>query len=128
MSQEQIGKSRPAVRLSRTLGEKTDALVLYCGADLRSVRSSGQPEKTSLYLAVFRQLCLNIPIMLMLNSIFGMTGIIWTQMPAEMINVIISYLIYAYVIRRIRWKARVICEPKDTQRSGFSSAPFLCRH
>ena len=58
--------------------------------------------KTSLCLAVIRQLCLNIPIMLILNSLFGMIGIIWTQMTADMINVMISYLIYAYVIRRIR--------------------------
>ena len=57
--------------------------------------------KTSLCLAVIRQLCLNIPIMLILNGLFGMIGIIWTQMTADMINVIISYLIYAYVIRRI---------------------------
>ena len=57
--------------------------------------------KTSLCLAVIRQLCLNIPIMLILNGLFGMMGIIWTQMTADMINVIISYLIYAYVIRRI---------------------------
>ena len=53
-------------------------------------------------LAVIRQLCLNIPIMLLLNSLFGMMGIIWTQMTADMINVMISYLIYAYVVRRIR--------------------------
>lgn len=58
--------------------------------------------KTSLCLAVIRQLCLNIPIMLLLNSLFGMMGIIWTQMTADMINVMISYLIYAYVVRRIR--------------------------
>lgn len=52
-------------------------------------------------LAVIRQLCLNMPIMLLLNSLYGMDGIIWTQMTADFINVVISYLIYARVIRRI---------------------------
>ena len=57
--------------------------------------------KLSFGLAVIRQLCLNMPIMLLLNSLYGMDGIIWTQMTADFINVVISYLIYARVIRRI---------------------------
>lgn len=57
--------------------------------------------KTSFYLAVIRQLCLNIPIMLILNALFGMIGIVWTQMVADILNVIVSYLIYSRVIRRI---------------------------
>ena len=58
--------------------------------------------KISLYLAVIRQLCLNIPIMLLMNALFGMIGIIWTQMTADICNVLISYIIYARVIRKIR--------------------------
>ena len=58
--------------------------------------------KISLYLAVIRQLCLNIPIMLLMNALFGMIGIIWTQMTADICNVLISYIIYAHVIRKIR--------------------------
>lgn len=50
--------------------------------------------KISFYLAVIRQLCLNIPILFLMNSLFGMTGIVWTQMTADFLNVIISYLIY----------------------------------
>lgn len=57
--------------------------------------------KVSFCLAVIRQLCLNIPILLLMNAIFGMIGIVWTQMTADLCNVIISYIIYSRIIRRI---------------------------
>ena len=57
--------------------------------------------KISFYLAVIRQLCLNIPVLLLMNALFGMTGIVWTQMTADIINVLVSYLIYHRVKRRI---------------------------
>ena len=50
--------------------------------------------KVSFYLAAIRQLLLNIPILFLLNWLFGMTGIVWTQMTADILNVIASYLIY----------------------------------
>jgi Na+-driven multidrug efflux pump len=58
--------------------------------------------KISLYLCVIRQLCLNIPILFTLNFIFGMSGIIWTQAFADCINVVISYIIYFRVMRKIK--------------------------
>lgn len=57
--------------------------------------------KTSFYLAVIRQLCLNIPIMLLMNLVFGMDGIVWTQLVADCFNVLISYIIYHRVLRQI---------------------------
>lgn len=57
--------------------------------------------KISFYLAVIRQLCLNIPLLLVLNYFFGMTGIIWTQLTADFINTVISYVIYYKEIRNI---------------------------
>ncbi|MGN0352481.1 MAG: MATE family efflux transporter, partial [Roseburia sp.] len=50
--------------------------------------------KISFQLAVIRQICLNIPILFLMNYLFGMSGIVWTQMIADAINVIISYMIY----------------------------------
>jgi len=50
---------------------------------------------------VIRQLCLNIPILLLLNTLFGMTGIVWTQMTADFLNVIASYIIYSRVVRKL---------------------------
>lgn len=55
----------------------------------------------SLTLAVIRQLCLNIPILFLLNWLFGMTGIIWTQVVADILNVIASYIIYYRVMRTV---------------------------
>lgn len=57
--------------------------------------------KISFYLAAIRQLCLNIPILFLMNHLFGMTGIVWTQMTADCINVIISYIIYFRVIKTV---------------------------
>ena len=33
-------------------------------------------------MAVIRQLCLNIPVLFLLDALFGMNGIIWTQLTA----------------------------------------------
>lgn len=55
----------------------------------------------SFYLAVIRQICLNIPILFLMDHLLGMTGIVWTQATADFINVIISYIIYNCVIKRI---------------------------
>ena len=54
--------------------------------------------KVSFHLAVIRQLCLNIPILFFMNRFFGMSGIVWTQLTADFINVLISYVIYARLI------------------------------
>ncbi len=57
--------------------------------------------KTSFLLAIIRQVCLNIPIVLLLNFFFGMQGIIWTQATADFFNVVASYIIYFWVMKRI---------------------------
>ena len=59
--------------------------------------------KISFYLAVIRQLCLNIPILFLLNAIFGMNGIIWTQVTADVLNVIASYIIYRNVMKKSKF-------------------------
>ena len=58
--------------------------------------------KLSFYLAAIRQLCLNIPIVFLLNYLMGMMGIVWTQTIADIINVIISYIIYSKIITTIQ--------------------------
>lgn len=58
--------------------------------------------KVSFCLAAIRQLCLNIPLLLVMNYFFGMTGIVWTQATADLINVVISYLIYHRVMQKLQ--------------------------
>ncbi|MGN0987986.1 MAG: MATE family efflux transporter [Otoolea sp.] len=57
--------------------------------------------KVSFQLAVIRQLCLNIPIAFLMDHLFGMSGIVWTQLIADTINVGISYLIYRRQIKQL---------------------------
>ena len=59
----------------------------------------------SLWLVVIRQLGLNIPLLFLLNRLFGMAGIMWTQAVADFLNVVVSYVIYAFVSRDIRRSA-----------------------
>ena len=58
--------------------------------------------RTSLVLAAIRQLCLNIPLLLLLDHLFGMTGVVWTQTVADTLNVAASYLIFHSVRKRGR--------------------------
>ena len=57
--------------------------------------------KVSFQLAVIRQICLNIPILILLNHFFSMSGIVWTQLIADAINVVVSYIIYRRLIGKI---------------------------
>ncbi len=50
--------------------------------------------EVSFYLAAIRQLCLNIPILFLMDHLFGASGIVWTQVIADVINVCVSYVIY----------------------------------
>ena len=58
--------------------------------------------KCSFWLAVIRQICLNIPILFLMNHFFGMDGIIWTQLVADAINSVISYIFYGREMRKLR--------------------------
>ena len=48
----------------------------------------------SLFLGVTRWAVLNIPMLFLLNYIFGMYGIVWSQITADIINVALSYFVY----------------------------------
>lgn len=58
--------------------------------------------KVSFELAIIRQIILNIPILFLMNYLLGMTGIVWTQLTADIINVIVSYIIYSREIGKIQ--------------------------
>ena len=50
--------------------------------------------KISLFLGTVRWAVFNIPMLFILNSIFGMYGIVWSQVTADSINVIMSFIVY----------------------------------
>ena len=54
--------------------------------------------KVAFQLAIIRQICLNIPILFLMNHFFGMSGIVWTQLIADAANTVVSYIIYGRLI------------------------------
>ena len=53
----------------------------------------GQGDK-ALFLGVMRWLAFNIPMLYLLNALFGMYGIVWGQVIADGINVVLSAFVY----------------------------------
>lgn len=50
--------------------------------------------RTALFLGIMRWLVLNIPMLFLLNHLFGIYGIVWSQIAADLINVAVSLYIY----------------------------------
>lgn len=50
--------------------------------------------KISLFLGTTRWLVFNIPMLFILNSIFGMFGLVWAQAAADTLTVIMSFIVY----------------------------------
>jgi Na+-driven multidrug efflux pump len=57
--------------------------------------------KVSFLLSVIRHLVLNIPAMIVGSALFGLPGLIWSQAVSDGVNIIITYLIYFRVRRKI---------------------------
>lgn len=55
-------------------------------------QATGQ-ARLSFWLPIIRQFVFNIPIMLLLNHFFGLDGLIWTQLTADALNVIATYIV-----------------------------------
>lgn len=50
--------------------------------------------RISLFLGVTRWLVFNIPMLFLLNAIFGMFGIVWAQVTADTLTVLLSFHVY----------------------------------
>lgn len=50
--------------------------------------------RISLFLGVTRWLVFNIPMLFLLNAIFGMYGIVWSQVTADILTVALSFFMY----------------------------------
>ena len=57
--------------------------------------------KESLILSSLRQGVVNIPLLFLMNSLFGLEGIVWTQLISDVITAIISYVVYRRAINRL---------------------------
>ena len=50
--------------------------------------------RTALFLGVTRWLAFNIPMLLLLNALFGMFGLVWSQVAADSLTVLLSAFVY----------------------------------
>lgn len=50
--------------------------------------------RVSLFLGVTRWLVFNIPMLFLLNAVFGMYGIVWSQVTADILTVLLSFAVY----------------------------------
>lgn len=79
-------------------------LMFLCFSMVHFTQAIGR-GKASFLLAVIRQLVFNIPILFLLNGLFGMIGIVWTQAVADAFTVVASYIIYAVIRKKEGWPA-----------------------
>lgn len=69
-----------------------------------SIQAMGKgPE--SLFLSVCRQGLVNIPLLILMNHLFGMTGVVWTQFLADSITMIFSTALFRHVLKKIEKEA-----------------------
>lgn len=57
--------------------------------------------KVSLVLAVIRHLVLILPVMIVMNLILGLNGLVWSQLIADVINTLVSFMIFRHVEQTI---------------------------
>lgn len=57
--------------------------------------------KVSLVLAVIRHLVLILPVMIVMNLILGLNGLVWSQLIADVINTVVSFMIFRHVEQTI---------------------------
>ncbi|MBQ1918271.1 MAG: MATE family efflux transporter [Schwartzia sp.] len=81
-------------------------LMFLCFSMVHFTQAIGR-GKESFRLAVIRQVVFNIPLLFLMNHIFGMTGIVLTQATADLFTVIVSYIIYAGIRRQEGWPAGI---------------------
>ena len=57
--------------------------------------------KVSLVLAVIRHLVLILPVMIVMNLILALNGLVWSQLIADVINTVVSFMIFRHVEQTI---------------------------
>lgn len=66
--------------------------------------------RQSLILSSLRQGVVNIPLLFVMNELFGLYGIVWTQLISDIITGIISYLVYRHSLKKLMTDGEKIAE------------------
>lgn len=61
--------------------------------------------KQSLILSSLRQGLVNIPLLFLMNHLFGLYGIVWTQLISDVITGVISYAVYRGSLKKLMTKS-----------------------
>ena len=77
-------------------------LMFLCFSMVHFTQAIGR-GRAALILAVIRQLVFNIPLLFLLDHLFGMMGVVWTQAAADFLTVIVSYIIYFRIRKQEGW-------------------------
>ncbi|MCR4655603.1 MAG: cation transporter [Lachnospiraceae bacterium] len=77
-------------------------VMFLCFSMVHFMQAVGKGKEAFL-LAVFRQLVFNIPLVILLERLFGMMGIVWTQAIADLCTTLVSYILYFRVRRAEGW-------------------------
>ena len=57
--------------------------------------------KQSLILSSLRQGVVNIPLLFVMNGLFGLYGIVWTQLISDLITAVVSYALYRHSLGKL---------------------------
>ncbi|MBR3248085.1 MAG: cation transporter [Clostridiales bacterium] len=57
--------------------------------------------KVSFLLAILRHVIILIPVMLIMNGLWGLTGLVWSQVVADVINAVVSMFIFVRIKNKI---------------------------
>ena len=63
--------------------------------------------KHSLFLSSLRQGLVNIPVMLIMNWIFGLFGLVWAQLISDTLTIVISFAFYHSTYKKLMKKANI---------------------
>lgn len=74
-------------------------MMFLCFSMVHFMQAIGK-GKESFLLAAIRQLVFNIPMLFLMDRLFGMQGIVWTQLIADILTVAVSYMIYFHVRKK----------------------------
>lgn len=57
--------------------------------------------RTALFLGVMRWCAFNIPMLFVLNRVIGMYGLVWAQVCADILTVMLSYIVYRRYMKKL---------------------------
>ena len=83
-------------------------LMFLCFSMVHFFQAIGK-GKYALILAMVRQLVFIIPLLFLLDILFGMEGIVWTQFTGDICTVAVTYFVYWKVYKNARRKQELRC-------------------